>query len=460
MSRESEILAYRKIFAPPLQVPPHDLDAEAMVLGALLRDYPGIEAAKVLPILSAEDFYGVTNGAVYRTIARLSREGRSYDPMMVMREAERIAPESSVDVRECVRVALESADRAPNATTYAYVIANHARRRQMLHLAMEIERQAYEDDDADALVATAQRRMLSVAAPRADGEIAALGDSVAEVVDAIATNKRREVGVPTGLTALDAVSGGLKPGKLVVIGARTSVGKTALAHQIGCDVATAGYPVVFVSLEMDHDELAVRYLSRETGIDLRRIDENRDLGDADVQALDTVRRERTKHVPMWVRAPRSAKPADLTAWFVAEVMRRKVRVFVIDYLGLLDVGGSAGRSANRAQEIGVATRALKAAAMQTGTTMIVLAQLNRGLEGRDVKAPRLSDLRDSGDIEQDADGVWLMHYPHDHDKTKPRDVMEIHVAKNRGGPKGEVVRLKWEPACVRFSDQPTADWRP
>lgn len=460
MSRESEIQTYRAIFAPPLRVPPHDTEAEELVLGALLRDMHGTEAPKVMAILSPDDFYGVANGTVYRTIARLATEGKPYDPMMVVREAERTSPQLSEDVRASVRDALNGADRSSNSTTYAYVVRDHAKRRQMLHVALEIEQQAYEDHDAEALVATAQRRMLSVAAPKADGETTSLEDSVSDVVSAIATNKRREVGIPTGLTALDAVSGGLKPGKLVVIGARTSVGKTALAHQIGCDVAMAGHPVVFVSLEMDDDELAVRYLSRETGIDLRRIDESKDLGDAEIQALDTVRRERAAGAPMWVRAPRSAKPSDLSAWFVAEVMRRKVRVFVIDYLGLLDVGGSAGRSANRSQEIGVATRALKSAAMQTGTTMIVLAQLNRGLESRDVKAPRLSDLRDSGDIEQDADGVWLMHYPHDHDKSKPRDVMEIHVAKNRGGPKGEVVRLKWEPACVRFSDHPVAEWRP
>ena len=157
---------------------------------------------------------------------------------------------------------------------------------------------AFDGVMSDEILRTAQQTIGEVAAPTAETETEQILKTITASVESVARGERKTVGIPTGLTALDSATGGLKPGKLLVIGARTSVGKTALAHQIACHTGMSGYPTVFMSMEMDADEMALRMLARETGIDMTRIDEARDLSDPEIEHLDAVRTSLSEKVPL------------------------------------------------------------------------------------------------------------------------------------------------------------------
>lgn len=446
-----EVGQYRATFKPNLDLPPQDLNAEEMVLGALL--YQPDRLLQLDGQLDPEDFYSAAHGALYRTMRDLMREGKPYDPVAVTLELERTRKIADVGGRERIAYLMDTVNSGVMGQTYAKVVRERAMARRLLHAAMNLQAAAFDGVDADEMLRVAQTEVSAVASPRADAETEQILKTITASVESVARNERKTVGIPTGLTQLDSVTGGLKPGKLIVIAARTSVGKTALAHQIACHTGMSGYPTVFMSMEMSADEMALRMLARETGIDMRRIDEARDLSDQEIEVLDAVRTSLSNEVPLWVRVPgKSPTPLEAAAWVRKEVLARKARVLVIDYLGLLDVTGAAGKGGTRAQEIGVATKALKAAALDTGATILLLAQINRQSEGRDGQIPRLSDLRDSGDIEQDADGVWLLHYPYRVDQSKPKDLIEVIIGKNRGGQAGETLRLRWHGPTVKFSD--------
>lgn len=447
----SEMEQYKRIFQPSQDMPPADLNAEEMVLGALLFQPDRI--MQVDGALDPEDFYSFAHGVLYRTMRDLYRVGKPYDPVAVTLELERTKRIVDVGGRDRIAYLIDTVHSGVNGLTYARRVKDRAMARKLLHAAFDIQRAAFDGVDSDEMLRVAQTEVSEVASPRADAETEQILKTVTSSLNSVFRNERKTVGISTGLMELDAVTGGLKPGKLIVIGARTSVGKTALAHQVACRSGLSGHPTVFLSMEMSADEMALRMLARETGIDMRRIDEAQDLSNDEVERLDAVRTSIAETVPLWVRVPhKPPTPMEAAAWVRKEVLSKKARVLVIDYLGLLDVTGAAGKGATRAQEIGVATKSLKSAALDTGVTILLLAQINRQAEGRDGAVPRLSDLRDSGDIEQDADSVWLLHYPHRLDKTKPADMIELIVAKNRGGQAGETVRLKWHGPTVRFSD--------
>jgi replicative DNA helicase len=442
---------YKRIFQPALDMPPADLNAEEMVLGALLYE-PG-RIMELSGRLDPEDFYSAAHQAVYRVIRDLFLAGAPYDPVAVTLEIERRKMLSMVGGRDRIAYLMQTVNSGVNGITYADRVKDRAMARKLLHAAFDIQRAAFDGTDSDEILRVAQMEVSAVASPRADSETEQITKTLTTSLSSVFKGERKTTGISTGLTELDAITGGLKPGKLLVIGARTSVGKTALAHQIACHTGLSGYPTVFMSMEMDADEMALRMLARESGIDMRRIDEARDLSNPEVETLDTIRMSIAETVPLWVRVPsKPPTPLEAAAWVRKEVLSRKARVLVIDYLGLLDVTGSAGKGATRAQEIGVATKALKAVALETKTTILLLAQINRQSEARDGMVPRLSDLRDSGDIEQDCDSAWLLHYPYRVDKSKPQDLIELIVAKNRGGQAGETVKLKWHGPTVKFSD--------
>lgn len=447
----SEVNQYRKIFEPALDMPPADLNAEEMVLGALL--FQPDRMLEVDGLLTPDDFYSFAHGLLYRVIQELFRAGAPYDPIAVTMELERRKKIQDVGGRDRIAYLIQTVNSGVNGVTYAKVVRERASARHLLHAAFEVQRAAFDGVEADEILRIAQTQIAGVASPKSETETSTVVKTIRDALGTIFRSERKTTGISTGLIELDAITGGLKAGKLMVIGARTSVGKTALAHQIACYTGLCGYPTVFMSMEMSADEMALRMLARESGIDMRRIDESVDLSNDEIEKLDTLGQSISETAPLWVRVPgKSPTPAEAVAWVRKEVLSKKARVLVIDYLGLMDVTGAAGKGATRAQEIGTATKALKAVALDTGVTILLLAQINRQSESRDGMVPRLSDLRDSGDIEQDADGVWLLHYPYRVDKSKPVDLIELIVAKNRGGKAGEVVKLKWHGPTVKFSD--------
>ena len=423
-----------------------EIDAERSVLGGVL--ILG-HTPPTVSLLRASDFASKIHALVFAAMLELSARGEAIDFITTARELAGINPPRDETWKSYLGDLTSEVPTAANVEYYAENVRKESRRRALLKIASEAvgKAQCAGADGNEVLGETVTKLSQLVN----DGQVArasTMADLINQEFKAIEQRQKNGgvVGLPTGFADLDKILGGLHKGGVTVIAARPGMGKSALAANISASVAERGKNVLLFSLEMGREEQAQRFLAADSRVDLHRIRIGA-LRDSDWPKLANAMGRLYKS-SIAIHDKGGLTSAELRSLARAYAVKNQVDLIVVDYLGL--VHGERQRGDSREQEIAGISRDLKSLAMELNCPLIALSQLNRAVEGRADKRPMLSDLRDSGSIEQDAHQV-LFIYRDDYYNQKSQDtgVAEICVAKNRNGPTG-MIRLRWAAAFTKF----------
>ncbi len=438
------------------RVRPQSLEAERGVLGSLLHD-PQL-CDEVALLLRADDFYADANQRLYRHLFALHDEGKRIDITLLIERLKKSGEYEAIGGGAYVAEVMQSVPYAHNAPHYAEIVRNKASVRELIHAAEEILRDAWDASyEPKELLSQAEERIFSVHDRRSNDRITHIQDLLIEAFDRIDARLARGTGdaVPTHFTDLDQLTGGLHPSEFVVLAARPSMGKTALATNIAENVAILSrIPVLFVSLEMSRLELAQRLLCSQGSIDGSKFRSGFISAPEREQLLEAS--GRLSQSPLFIDDTPSRTVTEIAACARRLKRKEKLGLVVVDYLQLIQPDDPRDP---RQEQVAKMARRLKALARELQIPIMVLAQLNRQVEasGREEHRPRLSHLRESGAIEQDADVVMFVHreeYYHTAEKAEELGVKGLgHVilAKQRNGPTGDV-KLQWSSAHTRFSN--------
>lgn len=439
------------------RVPPHNLEAEQGVLGSLLLD-PQI-CDEVVLIVRADDFYSDANQKIFRRILELHEQGKRIDALLLV---ERLKQAGELDDIGGLAYLYEitQVPTAANALHYARIVADKATLRSLIHASTEILREAYDPvDEPRQLLGRAEEKIFAIHDQKGSGELMLMQDVLVEAFDHI--DKRlehgRATGVPSHFVDLDELTGGLHESELVILAARPSMGKTAFATNIAENVALQEKKgVLFVSLEMARLELAQRMLCSHGRIDSRKF-RSGFISAAERGQLVEASAELSQ-APIYIDDTPSRNITEIAATGRRLKRRFGLSLIVIDYLQLIEPDSPKDP---RQEQVAKIARRLKALARELKVPVLCLAQLNRQAEAAKENRPRLSHLRESGAIEQDADVVMFVHreeYYATRDELEPgggkehlRGMAEIIIAKQRNGPIGDV-KLLWEDKFTRFSN--------
>ena len=419
------------------RVPPHNLDAEESVLGALLLSRDAVNAVAEMALTSGE-FYKPAHQHIYDAIRTLTAGGQPVDVVTVADELRRAGMLEELGGSQYL---IELQGRTPaisNAGRYAKIVQDTALARKLIAVSSEIAEMAYgEADDVIRLLDQAETKMFEVAERRVTDSTRPINTILSDVMDNLEDLYERRssiTGTATGFPDLDELLNGLQPSTLNIIGARPSMGKTALALCLAINVAkNSKLPVLFFSLEMGHFELAQRVLSIEAKVDSKKLrtgnldqpDWTKVSGALGRLEVDLLIDENPNVTVMEIRA----KARRLKA------KAGQIGLIVVDYLQLMSGTGAE----NRQLEISEISRGLKILARELECPIVALSQLSRGLESRQDKRPMLADLRESGSIEQDADVVMFVYRDEVYNpETQDKAMAEIIIGKHRAGPTGSV----------------------
>ena len=443
-------------FSPPrsdsnTRVPPHNVDAEASLLGAMLlsRDAIGPAVEK----LSGDQFYVPVHGYIFDAIASLYGAGEPADPVTVAEELSRADLLEQVGGPQRLLELQMATPASSNAARYATIVEEHALLRRLIGVAGDIVELGYshpEDvvktvDEAEAMMfQIAERRVVDSTKP-----IRELLDANLDRLEELYEKGDAITGLPTGYVDFDELLSGLQPSNLVIVGARPSMGKTAFGLGMAANAALeAQRPVLFFSLEMGHLELTQRMLCSDAKVDSQRMRKG-NLSEDDWPKI-TRAVGKLGEAPIWI----DDNPNLTVMEIRAKARRLKSRLgdlglIVVDYLQLMSGRGNAE---NRQVEVSEMSRGLKILARELETPIVALSQLSRALESRTDKRPMLADLRESGSIEQDADVVAFLYRDEVYNPESP-DIgsAEVIIAKHRNGPTG-TVRLAWLSNYTRFAN--------
>lgn len=433
--------------APELRLPPHSVESEQTLLGGLILDWRVWD--QIADAVAEADFYRDDHRRIFRHIALLSASGKAWDIVALYESIQR-----SNEVEQTGGLAYlgDMANNTPSAATvkhHAQTVRTKAVLRRMVEVGDWIAGAAMGNMKPEALLEEAERRLATEADTVAE-EPASIGDVFIDALNYI--DQRGEAsGLKLGFDQLDALTGGLEPGQLIVIAARPSVGKTLFACNVADRVATAGKAVLFHTLEMTKREVGMRILASRSSVSVHAMRSGVKSPEAWDRMSDMV--PKVQGHRLWI----DDRSAISVAYVRARARRMKrqhgLDLIVIDYLGLME-----GKGDNRTQEIGSISRGLKRLAKEMQIPIIVLAQLNRGVEGRSDKRPMMSDLRDSGEIEQDADLIAFLHREELYnDSPQWQHFAELIVRKNRQGPLGEI-QLHYDGKLMTF--RPWAEINP
>lgn len=430
------------------RVPPCDRTAERAMLGAILIDGRALWAAR--EILAAEHIWDAGVRWAFEAACKCAEQGMNIDPV-TLRAALEASRHWSENMEALLRECVEEAPGAAGVADYARRIRSKARLRGLAKAGERLVAACYRPDtDADALAALAAGTILKIAGDRPEDSLVQIQRVMQDAAERVENPTRVAAGISTGLTDLDALVGGLRGGELIVLAARPSMGKTSLALGMIRAAAMGAVPstrVLFASLEMTRDQIGVNMLAQITGLNTRQI-ANGTLPASDVAKVVDAAAQVYQHAPIAIDDGSGMTPARLRARLEAD---DTFGLVVVDYLQLMSAD-DVRRGAGRVEVVGSITRGLKAIAKEKRIPVLALAQLNRAVEGREGNRPRLSDLRESGDIEQDADVVMLLHRPEYYSKrAEDAGKAIVDVAKNRNGATGEVA-LSFARHCVRFTN--------
>jgi replicative DNA helicase len=434
------------------RLPPQNLEAERSVLGSILWDNDVLH--EIIPILSVADFYRDAHQTIYQAIREMYDLGKAVDAVTLADELIRRDQFQKIGGDETLREILDSVPHAANAKYYAEIVREKSIGRRLIESATEIIRDGYSHQyTAQQLLESAERKVFNIAEEQIQGDTLEIKDVLGQAMDRIAlraeSGGRAVTGVASGLVDLDHITGGFQPGQLIILAGRPSMGKTALALNI-CDHAaiSAGVPVLLISLEMGRLEIAERLLCARSRVDGHKLRTGIGLSSTAMSQLGKAYTELTSGAPIFIDDTPARNMLQITAAARRLRLRQKIGLIMVDYIQLVDSEDSRD---SRQEQIAKISRRLKTLARELHVPVIGLSQLNRAVETREDKRPRMADLRESGAIEQDADIVILLHRPEYYDANDQPGIAELIVAKNRNGAT-DTVKATFEKSLTRFSD--------
>ena len=432
------------------RVMPHSIEAEQSVVGAMLMDKDAITAASEM--ISGSDFYQSAYGIIFDSMVELFNEGKPVDLITLQERLREKDVPPEIASLEFVRDLVTAVPTSANVKYYAQIVADKAMMRRLIKLNEEIENVCYAGKEPlEAVLEKTEKSVFELLQRRNTGEYVPIRQVVLNALERIekaSKNKGTVTGIPTGFIDLDYKLSGLQPSDLILVAARPSMGKTAFVLNIAQYVAfKKNRSVAIFSLEMSKEQLVNRLFSLESQVDAQAL-RTGNMKDSDWEKL----------IEGAGIIGQSKLIIDDTPGISVSELRSKCRKYklendldliIIDYLQLMT--GSVGRSSeSRQQEISEISRSLKGLARELNVPVIALSQLSRAVESRPDKRPMLSDLRESGAIEQDADVVMFIYRDDYYNKdTENKNMAEIIIAKQRNGPIG-TVNLVWMPEYTRF----------
>lgn len=437
------------------RIPPHSIEAERAVLGAILLNKDAFDT--VSSIVKAEDFYSDNHRVIYEALVSIVGKNQRADYVLLSEELKKSQKLEAVGgILYLTNLTTDIVD-AYNVEDHAKIVRDKAHLRKLIHVANAVESMAYrEEEETEDIVNRAEQMVLDVSGTtKGESSFSVMRDVVYETIDRINELQRHKgilTGVSTGFKDLDNLTSGLQKSDLILVAARPSMGKTAFTLNIAQNVAMKSKKnVAFFSLEMSKTQLVARVLAAVAGINSGRI-RNGQLSQEDwgkaINALNDL-----ADAPLYI---------DDTSGLTPQLMKKKLRrliqehgelgLVVVDYIQLMENGGKK-MADNRQQEVSAISRQLKIMAKEFNVPLIALSQLSRGVESRADKTPMLSDLRESGSLEQDADIVAFLNRENYQDTEDTSDGVETQVIirKHRNGELG-IVKLWFEGAYTRFRD--------
>jgi len=434
----------------PDRTPPHDVAAEQSVLGAMMLSKDAI--ADVVETIREGDFYRPAHQAVYATVLDLYGRGEPADAVTVAAELTRTGDIGRIGGAPYLHTLVAMVPTAANAGYYARIVREQAILRRLVEAGTRIVTMGYgAPGDVDDLVDRAQAEVYEVTERRTSEDYAPLREIMDEAlseIEAISNRGGEMVGVPTGFAELDKLTNGLHPGQMVILAARPAIGKSTL----GLDLARAasiknGLASVIFSLEMSRNEIVMRLLSAEAQVPLHHMRAGT-MSDADWTKLAS-KMGVVSDAPLFIDDSPNMTLMEIRAKCRRLKQRHDLRLVIVDYMQLMTSGK---RVESRQQEVSEFSRSLKLLAKELGVPVVAISQLNRGPEQRTDKKPMLSDLRESGSLEQDADMVILLHREDFYEKESPRaGEADFIVAKHRNGPT-QTVTVAFQGHYSRFVD--------
>ncbi len=425
---------------PPQQhLPPQDLDAEESVLGAMLVSPTAV--AVVSEILKPDDFYRRSHAVIYQTILEMYGSGETVDSITLTNALSTRGVLDQVGGRAVVHTLASTVPAAANARHYADIVRDAATYRSLIRAGTEIAELGFVHvGEPQELVDKAEQIVFSIADKRISSDFTPLNSLLVESFErlgALAESGSEITGAASGFRDLDRITAGFQPSNLVIVAARPSMGKTSLGLNIAAHLGVRdNVPVAIFSLEMSQGEVTQRLMCAEAKVDSKRLQTGR-LDDADWVKL-TNACDKLSRAPIFIDDTAGVTPIEIKAKTrrLQSRLNGELGLVIVDYLQLM--GGQA-KVENRVQEISQISRALKLIARDLDVPVMALSQLSRAVEQRGDKRPQLSDLRESGSIEQDADVVIFIYRDEYYDKqSEAQGTAELHIAKHRNGPLGTV----------------------
>lgn len=424
---------------PEDRLPPQDVAAEQSALGSMMLSKDAI--ADCVESLKAQDFYRPAHESIYDAILDLYGRGEPVDAVTVSDELTKRGDLTRVGGTPYLYQLINGVPTAANASYYAEIVAERAVLRRLVEAGTRIVQMGYAQGggDVDDIVNLAQAEVYGVADKRGGEDyhqLSALLEPTMDEIEHAAGTSGEMLGVPTGFTDLDELTNGLHPGQMIIVAARPAVGKSTLALDIARAAAIkSDLATVVFSLEMSRTEITMRLLSAESEIPLQHMRKGT-MRDQDWARIAETQ-GRIHGAPLFIDDSPNMSLMEIRAKCRRLKQRHNLKLVIVDYLQLMSSGK---RVESRQQEVAEFSRALKLLAKELEVPVIALSQLNRGPEQRTDKKPQMSDLRESGSIEQDADVVILLHRESMYERESPREgEADVIVAKHRNGPTDTIV---------------------
>jgi len=429
------------------RLPPHSIEAEMCLLASMMLDRDMV--GQVISLIDRDSFYQADHQIIYDQIIKLYEQNHPIDAVILCEELAKRQLLEEIGGRGYLAQILGTIPSAAHGAHYAGIVREKALLRQLIGASNEILRDAYAPhEQADLILDKAEKRIFAIAEKKVGNAMEPLEDVLHEVFEMIENRGQR--GLESGFHELDDMLNGLQRGEMVIVAARPSMGKTAFALNVIEHLsADQRLPCAIFSMEMSKQQLAQRMLCSRGQIDAHKLRKGM-LNSQEYTKLATIVGELAK-APIWVDDSPGLTPLELRAKARRLKLQHDIKCLMIDYMQLMDNPGPESRQ----QQISEISRAIKSVARELNIPVLCLSQLNRQTEGREGHRPRMSDLRESGSIEQDADVIMLLHREDYYKMTEPDfvpdNIAEIIIAKQRNGPTG-TLKLTFLTKTTRFEN--------
>lgn len=440
---------------PSNHQPPQDIEAEVCLLGSLLLDNDAVD--DVVQILDKDAFYRPAHQDIYDVMVYLHDQRKPIDPVILRNELQQRGQLDKVGGVEYLASLAEAVPSAANAEYYAKIVKEKAVLRGLMGVCIQILKEAGSGQgDTEELLDRAERSIFEVVKKKDRSEPLQIGQILKEAfrqIHDIRDRKERVTGIPTGFYELDDMICGLQPSQLVIVAGRPSMGKTSFALRIAEHSAiTEQRPVLVFSMEMDARQIATNMLCSHARISSHDLRKGR-LSETDFQKL-LIAAGQFSEAPIFIDDTSGLSVLELRARARRLQAEHKIELVIVDYLQLMEQKGAESRQ----QEVAMISRSLKSLARELEAPVMALSQLSRAVETREDRKPRMSDLRESGAIEQDADVIMMLYREEYYTKNKP-GIAEVIVAKQRNGPIGDL-ELAFINNYARFENLSTSHGTP